>query len=122
MSHRARSAVSAALIVLACLLTPLGALSAWALYGIGDTARYEATMAPLAADADVRDAIAAGVTDGIMREVHVRPRMQGPVNSFVRDAVRSFTGTEAYRTAWEAANIAAHDALMRALRDDSEGR
>lgn len=121
VSHRARSALSAALIVLACLLTPLGALSAWALYGIGDTARYEATMAPLAADADVRDAIAAGVTDGIMREVHVRPRMQGPVNSFVRDAVRSFTQTEAYRTAWEAANIAAHDALMRALRDDSEG-
>ncbi|MFC9844088.1 hypothetical protein ACFWFF_30885 [Streptomyces sp. NPDC060223] len=121
MSHRARSALSAALIVLACLLTPLGALSAWALYGIGDTARYEATMAPLAADADVRDAIAAGVTDGIMREVHVRPRMQGPVNSFVRDAVRSFTQTEAYRTAWEAANKAAHDAMMRALRDDSEG-
>ncbi|MFD4523749.1 hypothetical protein ACFWP7_07435 [Streptomyces sp. NPDC058470] len=121
MSHRARSALSAALILLACLLTPLGALSAWALYGIGDTARYEATMAPLAADADVRDAIAAGVTDGIMREVHVRPRMQGPVNSFVRDAVRSFTQTEAYVTAWEAANTATHDAVMRALRDDSEG-
>ncbi|MFE9765372.1 hypothetical protein ACFYPC_12720 [Streptomyces sp. NPDC005808] len=121
MSHRARSALSAALIVLACLLTPLGALSAWALYGIGDRARYEATMAPLAADADVRDAITAGVADGIMREVHVRPRMQGPVNSFVRDAVRSFTQTEAYRTAWEAANKAAHDAVMRALRDDSAG-
>ncbi|MFE6482172.1 hypothetical protein ACFVGN_04390 [Streptomyces sp. NPDC057757] len=121
MSHRARGALSAALILLACVLAPLGALSAWALYGIGDTARYEATVAPLAADADVRDAIAAGVTDGILREVHVRPRMQGPVNSFVRDAVRSFTQTEAYRTAWETANMAAHDAVMRALRDDSAG-
>ncbi|MFF1813740.1 hypothetical protein ACFVXW_32325 [Streptomyces sp. NPDC058251] len=121
MSPRVRSALSAVLIVLACLLTPLGALSTWAMYGIGDSGRYEETMAPLATDADVRDAIAANVTDGILREVHVRPRLQGPVNHFVRDAVRSFTETEAYRTAWEAANMAAHDAVMRALRDDSEG-
>lgn len=109
------------LIVLACLLAPFGALSTWATYGLGDARRYEATMAPLAADADVRDAIAAGVTDGILREVHVRPRLQGPVNHYVRDAVRSFTETEAYRTAWQAANLAAHDAVMRALRDDREG-
>jgi hypothetical protein len=121
VSPRVRSALSAVLIVLACLLAPLGALSTWATYGLGDSERYEATMAPLAADDDVRDAIAAGVTDDILREVHVRPRLQGPVNHFVRDAVRSFTETEAYRTAWEAANMAAHDAVMRALREDREG-
>lgn len=121
VSPRVRSALSTVLIGLACLLAPLGALSTWAMYGLGDSARYEATMAPLAADADVRDAIAAGVTDGILREVHVRPRLQGPVNHFVRDAVRSFTETEAYRTAWEAANLAAHEAVMRALREDREG-
>lgn len=121
VSPRVRSALSTVLIVLACLLAPLGALSTWAIYGLGDSARYEATMAPLAADADVRDAIATGVTDGILREVHVRPRLQGPVNHFVRDAVRSFTETEAYRTAWEAANLAAHEAVMRALREDREG-
>ncbi|WP_406838097.1 hypothetical protein ACICHK_20930 [Streptomyces sp. AHU1] len=120
MPPRVRSALSAVLIALACLLAPLGALSAWATYGLGDSERYEATMAPLAADDDVRDAIAAGVTDDILREVHVRPRLQGPVNHFVRDAVRSFTETEAYRTAWEAANLAAHDAVMRALREDRE--
>ncbi|WP_189187031.1 hypothetical protein [Streptomyces albiflavescens] len=121
MSQGLRSALSAVLIVLACLLAPLGALSTWAMYGLGDPVRYEATMAPLAADTDVRDAIAAGVTDGILREVHVRPRLQGPVNHFVRDAVRSFTETEAYRTAWQAANMAAHEAVMRALREDREG-
>ncbi|MFJ7968829.1 hypothetical protein [Streptomyces sp. NPDC096324] len=121
MSPRVRSALSAVLIALACILAPLGALSAWATYGLGDSERYEATMAPLAADEDVRDAIAAGVTDDILREVHVRPRLQGPVNHFVRDAVRSFTETEAYRTAWETANLAAHDAVMRALREDHEG-
>ncbi|WP_330305899.1 MULTISPECIES: hypothetical protein [unclassified Streptomyces] len=121
MSQGVRSALSAVLIVFACLLAPLGALSTWAMYGLGDSGRYEATMAPLASDTDVRDAIASGVTDGILREVHVRPRLQGPVNHFVRDAVRSFTETEAYRTAWQAANMAAHDAVMRALREDREG-
>lgn len=121
VSPRVRSALSAVLIALACILAPLGALSAWATYGLGDSERYEATMAPLAADEDVRDAIAAGVTDDILREVHVRPRLQGPVNHFVRDAVRSFTETEAYRTAWETANMAAHEAVMRALREDREG-
>lgn len=121
VSPRVRSALSAVLIALACLLAPLGALSAWATYGLGDSERYEATMAPLGGDDDIRDAIAAGVTDDILREVHVRPRLQGPVNHFVRDAVRSFTETEAYQTAWEAANLAAHDAVMRALREDREG-
>ncbi|WP_037762298.1 hypothetical protein [Streptomyces sp. 142MFCol3.1] len=121
MSQRVRSSLSAVLILLACLLAPLGALSTWAMYGLGDPGRYRATVAPLAADSDVRDAIAAGVTDGILREVHVRARLQGPVNHFVRDAVLSFTETDAYRTAWEAANMAAHDAVMRALRDDRAG-
>lgn len=120
VSPRVRSALSAALIALACLLAPLGALSGWATYGIGDSARYEATMAPLASDTDVREAIASAVTDGILREVHVGAPLQGPVNHFVRDAVRSFTRTPAFRTAWQAANRAAHDAVMRALHSDRE--
>jgi hypothetical protein len=118
--HRVRSALSAVLIGLACLLAPLGALSAWATYGIGDSGRYEATMAPLSRDRNVRDAIAAGIADGIMREVHVGAPLQGPVHSFVRDAVRSFTRTPAFATAWEAANRAAHDAVMRSLRGDGD--
>ncbi|MEU9284482.1 hypothetical protein AB0D57_07045 [Streptomyces sp. NPDC048275] len=121
MSPRVRSTLSAALIVLACLLAPLGALSTWATYDIGNSGRYEAAMAPLAADADVREAIADAVTDGILREVHVGPALQDPVHHFLRDAVRSFTRTPAFRTAWEAANRAAHDAVMRALRSDREG-
>lgn len=120
VSPRVRGALSAVLIVLACLLAPLGALSTWATYGIGDAERYETSMAPLAADTDVREAIAGAVTDGILREVHVGARLQEPVNHFVRDAARSFTQTPAFRTAWQAANRAAHDAVMRALHSDRE--
>ncbi|MET7855278.1 hypothetical protein ABZT48_45765 [Streptomyces avermitilis] len=120
MSLRVRSALSAVFIGLACLLAPLGALAAWATYGIEDSARFEATTAPLAADAEVREAVAEAVTEGIMREVHVGSPLQEPVRSFVHDAVRSFTGTEAFRTAWGAANLAAYDAVMRALRSDGD--
>ncbi|WP_405880911.1 hypothetical protein OG762_21400 [Streptomyces sp. NBC_01136] len=121
MSPRVRGALSAVLILLACLLAPLGALSTWAMYGIGDSGRYEAAMEPLAADTDVREAIAGAVTEGILREVHVRAPLQGQVHHFVRDAARSFTRTPAFRTAWQAANRAAHDAVMRALRSDRDG-
>ncbi|MDG9718488.1 hypothetical protein [Streptomyces sp. DH24] len=114
---RVRNALSAALIALACLLVPFGALAAWAAYGLADTGRYVAAMAPLASDPDVRDAVADTVGDGILAEADVG-RARGVVGPFVHDAVRSFTGTETYRTAWDAANRTVHDAVLRALRDD----
>ncbi|MFF4789477.1 hypothetical protein ACFY2M_06840 [Streptomyces sp. NPDC001276] len=123
MSRRMRSGLSAVLIALSCLLVPFGVLSAWAAYGLSDTGRYVTTMAPLADDPDVRDAIADTVGDGIVQEIghgldaHVRP---GTITPFVHDAVRSFTQTEAFRTAWNEGNRAAHDAVLRALRDERD--
>ncbi|MGA4850128.1 hypothetical protein ACOBQB_29240 [Streptomyces sp. G5(2025)] len=115
-----KTALSAVLLVLACLLVPLGALSTWAKYEIGDRDSYVATMAPLASDDAVRTAVADEVTGAVMKEVDVGP-LQGAVEAFVRDAVRSFTETAAYKMAWDAANRAAHDAVRRAWSDDSDG-
>ncbi|MGW0537030.1 hypothetical protein [Streptomyces sp. NPDC003032] len=115
-----RSPLSAVLLVLACLLVPLGALSTWSRYEIGDPDNYVATMAPLASDPAVRSAVVDAVTDTVMEEIDVGP-LQGTVETFVRDAVGSFTETAAYKTAWNAANRAAHDAVQRALSDDSAG-
>lgn len=115
-----RRPLSALLLVLACLLVPLGALSTWAKYEIQDADQYVATMAPLASDPDVRDAVADAVTDSVVKEIDVGP-LQGTVESFVRDAVRSFTETGAFKTAWNAANRAAHDAVQDALSDRSDG-
>ncbi|MFE0174736.1 hypothetical protein ACFWZ2_20670 [Streptomyces sp. NPDC059002] len=115
----ARSALSAVLLVLACLLVPLGALSTWAKYEIGDTDNYVATMAPLASDSAVQTAVTDSVTESVMKEIDVGP-LQGTVETFVRDAVQSFTETSAFQTAWNAANRAAHDAVMRALNNGSD--
>ncbi|WDV53108.1 hypothetical protein PV963_23440 [Streptomyces coeruleorubidus] len=118
---RPRNALSAVLLLLACLLLPFGTLASWAAHGLTDTGRYVRTMAPLAADPDVQRAVADAVGDGIMREagheLDTGP-LRGTVGPFVHDAVRSFTRTEAFRTGWDAANHAVHDAVLRALRDD----
>ncbi|GGX17638.1 hypothetical protein [Streptomyces lomondensis] len=118
---RLRNRLSAVLLALACLLLPFAALASWAAHGLTDTGRYVRTMAPLAADPDVRHAVADAVGDGFMRETghefDTGP-LRGAVGPFVHDAARSFTRTEAYRTAWDAANRAVHAAVLRALRDD----
>ncbi|MGW5969777.1 hypothetical protein [Streptomyces sp. NPDC055186] len=114
---RLRDALSAALVALACLLAPCGALAAWAAYGLADTGRYVDTMAPLAADPGVRDAVAEAVGDEVLRELDAGPA-HSAFEPFVREAVRSFTRTEAFATAWEAGNRAVHDAVLHALRDE----
>ncbi|MFE9020364.1 hypothetical protein ACFYNL_17635 [Streptomyces sp. NPDC007808] len=124
MPTRLRNALSAVLIALSCLLVPFGAPAAWVAYGLADTGRYVTAMAPLAADPAVQGAVADTVGDGIVQEVaprldqefHVRDE-RGAVRPFVRDAVRSFTRTDAFRTAWEAGNAAVHDAVLSALQD-----
>ncbi|MBL1106800.1 hypothetical protein JK361_19700 [Streptomyces sp. 5-8] len=122
-TRRLRSALSAVLIALSCLLVPFGALAAWAAYGLADTGRYVTTMAPLAADPAVREAVVDTVGDGILRAVDqhldVRP-MRGSVRPFVHDAVRSFTQTRAFRLAWDTGNRVTHDAVLRALREEDE--
>ncbi|MFV0134755.1 hypothetical protein ACLGIH_16225 [Streptomyces sp. HMX87] len=117
MPNRLRNALSATLLVLACLLAPCGTLAAWAVHGVGDTGRYVAAMAPLAADPDVRNAFAQAVGDGVVDEVAAGP-MRGTVRLFVHDAARSFTGTEAFRAGWDAAHRTVHGAVLSALRDD----
>ncbi|MER5940855.1 hypothetical protein ABT121_26410 [Streptomyces sp. NPDC001928] len=123
MPTRVRNALSAALIALSCLLVPFGALAAWAMYGLADTGRYVATMAPLAADPAVQGAVAdtvgAGITDEMDRRLQASPAADG-VRPFVADAVRSFTRTAAFRTAWDAGNRAVHDAVLSAVQDGRE--
>ncbi|MCE3029690.1 hypothetical protein [Streptomyces sp. CMSTAAHL-2] len=123
MPPRLRSALSAVLITLSCLLVPFGALALWATYGLTDTGRYVTTMAPLATDPDVREAVADAVGDSLLHEAGHRldtGPLRSSVRPFVHDAVRSFTQTQAFRLAWDAGNRVTHDAVLRALRDDRD--
>ncbi|GAA2316634.1 hypothetical protein OKJ48_25110 [Streptomyces kunmingensis] len=115
-----RAALAPVLLVLACLLVPLGTLSTWAKYEIGDSGRYVSTMAPLATDPGVQNAVGAAVTTGIMKNISVGP-LQSTVEQYLHDAVVSFTDTPAFQNAWNTANRAAHDAVQQALDDGDTG-
>ncbi|MEU3280402.1 hypothetical protein [Streptomyces antibioticus] len=113
MSRSLRTAVSAVLTALACLLVPLGTLAVWAVHGLGDTGRYVTTVAPLASEPAVQDTVADTVGDDLAQA-------SGMDRDLMRDAVRSFTGTPAFHAAWDAANTAAHTTVLRALHTDNE--
>ncbi|MFI1128827.1 hypothetical protein ACH4UX_07155 [Streptomyces althioticus] len=118
-TQRVRDRIGAACVAVACLLMPLGILATWAAFGLADTGRYVRTMTPLAADPAVREAVADAVGDEVVRELQARTADDTSVGPFVRDAIESFTRTDAFRTAWEAGNRALHDAVLDALRDDA---
>ncbi|MFJ6658745.1 hypothetical protein ACIQNG_20705 [Streptomyces sp. NPDC091377] len=113
-----RGVLSAALIALACLLVPLGALASWVTYGLADTQRYVRTMAPLATDPAVRDAVADILGEGLAERASAAMTESpgaGAMAPFLRDAVHSFTRTEAFRVGWDEANRATHRAVLDAM-------
>lgn len=105
-------------MVLLAVLVPLSALCAWVDLEIDDTDRYVAAVAPLASDPDVQDVVADLITDEAMKQIDAGP-LQDTLREFLHGAVQSFTTTEAFRNAWNAANRTAHNAVTAALDGDS---
>ncbi|MEW2066592.1 hypothetical protein [Streptomyces sp. NPDC007346] len=114
----ASAALAAVLIVLLAALVPFSALSAWADLEIDDTDRYVAAVSPLSSDPAVQGTVTDLITDEAMRQIDLGP-LQETVRDFLHETVRSFTATEAFRTAWDTANRTAHEAVTAALDGDS---
>ncbi|MFE3016921.1 hypothetical protein [Streptomyces sp. NPDC059256] len=111
------SAVSTVLLVLVAVLTPLSALAVWAEREIGDPDGYVSAMAPLASDPSVQNAVADRITDEVLTKVDAGP-FTPAVRELIHDAVLSFAATDAYKTAWNTVNRAAHTAVEQALTSD----
>lgn len=71
-------------------------------------------MSPLARDPAVQNVVVTQGTRALAGQIDAGP-FQGSVDTLLGEALRSFVGTPAYRTAWDAANRAAHAAFFRAL-------
>ncbi|MFD8825597.1 hypothetical protein ACFV1C_25010 [Streptomyces sp. NPDC059605] len=141
--HRVRSSLAVVLVLIGCLLAPLGIVAAWAADEVGDTDRYVATVAPLASDPDVQDAVAGRVTDALMTRIDLstllsdvaaedRPRLEkalgrlgdaleGAVRSFVHDKAREIVASDAFERVWTRANRAAHASVDKALTGSGGG-
>ncbi|MFD4240122.1 hypothetical protein ACFWP3_00635 [Streptomyces sp. NPDC058525] len=109
-----RTILSAVLIALVALLVPASAVAYWADRDLGNADRYTAAMSPLAEDPAVQGVVVTQATRALAGQIDAGPFQSG-VDALLGEALRSFAGTEAYRTAWDAANRAAHAAFLEAL-------
>ncbi|WP_329284585.1 hypothetical protein [Streptomyces sp. NBC_00691] len=141
--HRGRSFLAAVLIVIGCLLVPLGIVAAWTSDIVGDTDRYVSTVAPLASDADVQAAVANRVTGAVMEHIDLEDLLEGvapdqrpllakalgklggslesAVASFVHDKAQDVVASDAFETVWTDANRAIHTSVVRALTGSGDG-
>ncbi|MEU6540362.1 hypothetical protein [Streptomyces sp. NPDC047000] len=144
----ARSAASAVLIVLTCLLVPVALLTVWVHDIVLDTDRYVSTVAPLARDAAVQDAVVHRVTEAVdvrvdgkqaaadisdwLRSQGLPPRAAGAVrllgpqldaavNSAVTRIAQRFVRSEAFARLWTQANRTGHQGVVHALTGEGRG-
>jgi hypothetical protein len=134
------------LIVIGCILAPLSVVAVWTKNLVTDTDRYVTTVAPLASDPAIQNAVAdkitaeifmhldvAGVTNQavdalaerglpplIANQLHAlsQPLASG-VQGFVRDEVGKVVASDAFADAWLTANRAAHSALVAAMTGET---
>ncbi|MFD9005658.1 hypothetical protein ACFV0T_32715 [Streptomyces sp. NPDC059582] len=141
--HPVRSLVATVLVVLGCLLAPLGVVAAWADAIVGDTDRYVETVAPLASDPDIQNAVADRVTGVVTQHLDLpkllegvapeqRPllekalgalggSLEGAVGSFVHDKAREVVASDAFDRIWTDANRRIHSSLDKALTGSGGG-
>jgi len=140
--QRWRTIVASLLIVLGCVLAPLAGVAVWARNQVTNTDRYVRTVAPLASDPAIQQAVADQITAQIftyldvrgltdqtvdaLAERSLRPQVTdqlrgfaGPlasgIQSFVRTEVGKIVQSQAFADAWTQANRVAHQALVKAL-------
>ncbi|MFF0475079.1 hypothetical protein [Streptomyces sp. NPDC004284] len=141
--HRVRSFFSALLIVIGCVLVPLGIVATWTSDLVGDTDRYVQTVKPLASDPDIQAAVATRVTNAVMEHIDLQSLLEGvapdqrplaakalgklggslesAVGSFVHERTQDVVASPAFETIWTDANRAVHTSLDRALTGNDEG-
>jgi hypothetical protein len=146
--RRWRTIVAVLLIVVGCVLAPLAGVAVWARNQVTNTDRYIRTVAPLASDPAIQQAVADQITAQIFTYLDVqgltnqavdaladqglRPQLAdrlrgfaGPlesgIQSFIRDQVGKIVQSQAFADAWVQANRVAHQALVKALTGQGDG-
>jgi hypothetical protein len=147
--QRWRTVVAALLIVLGCVLAPLAGVAVWARNQVTNTERYLATVAPLASDPAIQNAIADQITAQVFTYIDVQgltvqavdalaerrdlppelvTRLQAlsvpianGVQSFTRTQVGKVVQSPAFADAWLQANRLAHEELVKALTGEGGG-
>lgn len=146
--QRWRTLTATVLITLGCLLAPLAVVAVWASDEVSDTDRYVQTVAPLAQDPAVQEAVTDEVTRQVFTYVDVKslvtqatdalarqgvpPEVAGAlqglstpiangVESFTRDRIATIVASPEFATAWNQANRVAHEQVVTVLSGEQGG-
>ncbi len=140
---------SGIVITLACVLAPLSVASVWASMELSDTDQYVETVAPLADDPAVQNALATEVTTVIFDNIDVEgvttdalntiaqqpdvpprvaaalPSLAVPITngvlSFTRDQVDKFFASPQFAQVWDQVNRIAHEQVVKLLEGNQGG-
>lgn len=139
---RARSYVSLALFIVATLLTPIAVIGHWGHQTIANPEQYISTVAPLAEDPQIQQAVADVVSNAIIDQVdtgnlasgllgalipneRLSDLLSGPIKAgidgLIRGGVDRFVTTSAFQEAWVKINEAAQRGFVAALSGDPSG-
>ena len=121
--------------VLAGIMLLASVVTVWARRTMLNTDQYVATIAPLAEDEDIQNAVAARVTDAVAEELDFESIAEealpedaavlaGPIasgaESLVNEVVVGVVQTQAFERIWEDANRLAHESVVKILTGDSD--
>ncbi|GAA2844480.1 hypothetical protein GCM10010517_00680 [Streptosporangium fragile] len=108
-----RKVISAFLIVLGCVLAPVALFGFWTAHALISPGRYVESVAPMARNSDIQDAVANRVT-GVMTQ-RLRGLGVSAAGDLVRTSVRAKVTGDGFPTAWEEMNRGAHRRFLAVL-------
>ncbi|HEV7210568.1 MAG TPA: hypothetical protein VGN47_02515 [Blastococcus sp.] len=144
---RWRSLLSAVLIVVGCVLTPVAGLAVWSHNQVSDTSRFVRTVSPLVDDPDIQNALTNRITATIFTYVDVKgladdavaalrqqglpprvadrlsgltPTLASAVNGFVHDRVAQLVASPQFAQAFDRAVATAHKQMVSVLSGNSQ--
>lgn len=134
---RVRGSLSGLLLVLGCGLAVLSLLAVWLRGTLLDTDRYVNTVAPIAADPAVQDAVADQLETAIYSRVDftalarqvlpdradvLAPAIETGAKTVISQRIESFTRSDRFQTLWVEANRRAHARLVELLTTGRSNR
>lgn len=133
--HQGHRWLSITCAVLAAIMLFASVITVWARNTMLDTDQYVATVAPLAQDEDIQNAVAANVADAVAEELDFESLAEealpedaavlaGPIASGAKSIVEQVTveivATRQFERIWEDANRLAHESVVKILTGDSD--
>jgi hypothetical protein len=125
-----RRLLTGLLVVVSCVLAPFTGVAVFTRNRILSTDRYVHTVAPLASQQPIIDAVAGELTNKLFSSVNVQQRIEqalpsgagfvaAPVSNAIKQFVRSTAArileSQQFRALWTTANRHAHDAVVNVL-------